>query len=199
MAASISRRTGIFSRAGRLEGVGLSDHDLPTTRKLVREEIVALLPRLRRFCLALTRSADAGDDLTQSTIERALSRIDQWQDETRLDSWMFRIAQNIFIDEIRARKRRGVQVDVDMLDAVQGDDGRQILESRSDLERARQAINALSDDQRALVALVIIDGQSYKQAAEILDIPIGTVMSRIARARQAIDAFVNGAPHALPA
>jgi RNA polymerase sigma-70 factor, ECF subfamily len=182
-----------------LGGVGLSDHDLPTTRKLVRDEIVALLPRLRRYCLALTRSADAGDDLTQSTIERALSRIDQWQDDTRLDSWMFRIAQNIFIDEIRARKRRGVEVDVDVLETVSGDDGRQILEGRSDLECARQAINALSDDQRALVALVIIDGQSYKQAAEILDIPIGTVMSRIARARHAIDTFVNGAPHALPA
>jgi RNA polymerase sigma-70 factor, ECF subfamily len=167
--------------------------------EIVREEIIALLPRLRRFCLALTRSTDAGDDLTQSTIERALSRIDQWHDGTRLDSWMFRIAKNIFIDEVRAHKRRGAQVDVEALENVQGEDGRQIVEGRSDLDRARAAINALPDDQRALVALVIIDGQSYKEAAAILDIPIGTVMSRLARARQAIDAFVNGAAHALPA
>jgi RNA polymerase sigma-70 factor, ECF subfamily len=184
---------------GRLRGVGLSDHDLPATMEMVREEIIALLPRLRRLCMALTRSADAGDDLTQSTIERALSRIDQWQDGTRLDSWMFRIAQNIFIDDMRARKRRGVQVDVEMLQNVQGDDGRKIVEGRSELDRARQAIAALPDDQRVLVALVIIDGQSYKDAAAILDIPIGTVMSRIARARHAIDIFVNGPAHALPA
>jgi RNA polymerase sigma-70 factor, ECF subfamily len=177
----------------------VSDHDLPTTMPMVRDEIVALLPRLRRLCLALTRSADAGDDLVQSTIERALSRIDQWKQGTRLDSWMFRIAQNIFIDGVRARKRSGVQIDVEMLENVKGDDGRQITEERSALARAREAIAALPDEQRALVALVIIDGQSYKDAAAILDIPIGTVMSRLARARQSIDVFVNGTPHALQA
>jgi RNA polymerase sigma-70 factor, ECF subfamily len=169
------------------------------TTAMVREEIVALVPRLRRFCLALTRSADAGDDLAQSTIERALSRIDQWQQGTRLDSWMFRIAQNIFIDDMRASRRRGTQIDVEALEAVAGDDGRRITESRSDVERARQAIAALPDDQRALVALVIIDGQSYKDAAAMLDIPIGTVMSRVSRARQTIAAYVNAAPSALPA
>ena len=68
---------------------------------------------------------------------------------------------------------------------------------RSDLGRARQAMAALPVEQRALMALVVIDGQSYKEAAAILDIPIGTVMSRLARARRAIDAFVNGAPDAL--
>ena len=164
---------------------------------MVREDIVAVLPRLRRFCLALTRSPDAGDDLAQSTIERALSRIDQWQQRTRLDSWMFTIAKNIFLDELRASKRRGLQIDVDALDDVAGDDGRQVTEGRSDLDRARQAMAALPVEQRALMALVVIDGQSYKEAAAILDIPIGTVMSRLARARRAIDAYVNGAPDAL--
>jgi RNA polymerase sigma-70 factor, ECF subfamily len=163
---------------------------------MVRDEIVALVPRLRRFCMALTRSADGGDDLAQSTIERALSRIDQWQPGTRLDSWMFRIAQNIFIDEVRASKRRGTTVDVDALEMVVGDDGRRITEGRSDVARARAAIEALPDDQRSLIALVVIDGQSYKEAAAILDIPIGTVMSRIARARQSIAAYVNQVPSA---
>jgi RNA polymerase sigma-70 factor, ECF subfamily len=166
---------------------------------MVREDIVAIVPRLRRFCLALTRSVDAGDDLAQSTIERALSRMDQWQHGTRLDSWMFRIARNIFIDEMRASKRRGTHIDVEALEAVIGDDGRTVTEARSDMDRARQAIAALPDDQRALVALVIIDGQSYKDAAAILDIPIGTVMSRISRARQSIAAAVNHAPNAQPA
>ena len=165
----------------------MNDSDQST----VREQIVALLPRLRRFCLALTGSADAGDDLVQSTIERALIRIGQYQQGSRLDSWMYRIAQNINIDAARARKVRGVQVNVDVLDVVTGDDGRQIVETRSALARAQAAMAALPDDQRALMALVVIDGQSYKDAAETLDIPIGTVMSRIARARQSINAFMN--------
>lgn len=175
----------------------MNDHGSSTATRVVREDIVAILPRLRRFCLALTRSPDAGDDLAQSTIERALSRIEQWQQRTRLDSWMFTIAKNIFLDELRATKRRGQRVDVDALDDVTGDDGRQVTEGRSDLGRARQAMAALPVEQRALMALVVIDGQSYKEAAAILDIPIGTVMSRLARARRAIDGHVNGAPDAL--
>lgn len=177
----------------------MRDDDVTPGMRKVREEMVALLPRLRRFCSALTHSADLGDDLTQSTIERGLSRIEQWQQDTRLDSWMFKIAKNIFIDEIRARKRRGTRVDVDMLEHVAGDDGRHVTESRSDLLRAREAIAALPDDQRMLVALVILESHSYKDAAEVLDIPIGTVMSRLARARRSIDAAVNGASRAMPA
>jgi RNA polymerase sigma-70 factor, ECF subfamily len=136
--------------------------------------------------------ADAGDDLVQATVERALLRSDQWQQGTRLDSWMFRIAQNIRIDQARATKVRGVQIDVDELVSLQGADGRVIVETRSDLAAAQSAMVALPDDQRALMALVVLDGQSYKEAAEILDIPIGTVMSRIARARRAIDLHVHG-------
>ncbi len=128
----------------------------------------------------------------QATLERALGRIEQWQDGTRLDSWMFRIARNINIDEARAAARRGTKVDVDMIADIAGDDGRIITEQRSDLALARRAIAALPDEQRALVALVIIDGQSYRDAAEILDIPIGTVMSRLARARSAIDVVMKG-------
>ncbi len=158
---------------------------------VVRSEMIALLPRLRRFCMAKTGSTDAGDDLTQETIERALERIDQWQQGTRLDSWMFRIAQNINVDAARSRARRGIQVDMEALESVSGDDGRTITESRSALASARAAMAALPDDQRALMALVVIDGKSYKDAADILDIPMGTVMSRIARARKSISIAVN--------
>jgi RNA polymerase sigma-70 factor, ECF subfamily len=158
----------------------------------VRDQIIALLPRLRRFCMALAGSADAGDDLTQSAIERALGRLDQWQQGTRLDSWVFRIAQNINIDAARSRIRRGTQVDVEALDSVAGDDGREITEARSSLARAQKAMAELPDDQRALMALVVIEGKSYKDAAETLGIPMGTVMSRIARARATISLAVNG-------
>jgi RNA polymerase sigma-70 factor (ECF subfamily) len=156
-----------------------------------RERIVALLPRLRRFCMALAGSECAGDDLAQSTIERALQRLDQWQEGTRFDSWMFKIAQNLNIDQARARKRRGVHVDLDAALGVPGEDGVRIIEGRSQLARARSAMAALPEEQRALLALVVIDGRSYREAAEMLDIPIGTVMSRVARARRSIAIAVH--------
>lgn len=166
---------------------------MEATRVDLRSEIVALLPRLRRFCAALSRNSDAGDDLCQAVVERALSRADQFEPGTRLDSWMYRIARNLQIDGIRKQRTHGTEVDIDDGVDIVGDDGVRIVEGRSDLMRAQQAMAALSEEQRALIALVVIDGQSYKDAAEILDIPIGTVMSRIARARKAIDGAVRGA------
>ena len=158
----------------------------------LRDQIVAILPRLRRFCMALARGQDAGDDLCQAAVERALSRSEQFVQGTRLDSWMYRIAQNIHIDQGRRKQTRGPELDVDdMAGALSGDDGVQIVEGRSDLARAQQAIAALPEEQRVLMALVVLDGMSYKEAAATLDIPVGTVMSRIARARQAIDNHLN--------
>lgn len=158
----------------------------------VRARIVAFLPRLRRFCAVMARNEDRGDDLMQATVERALTRIDQWQAGSSLESWMFRIAQNIHIDELRAQGRRGITIDIDEAVSLTGDDGRAVVEGRSDLNQARAAMAALPDEQRVLMALVVLDGRSYKEAAEILDIPIGTVMSRIARARQSIDRALRG-------
>lgn len=158
----------------------------------LRSEIVAILPRLRRFCMAIARNGDAGDDLCQATIERALSRADQFEQGTRLDSWMYRIAQNIMIDTARRTRTRGVEVEVDEAFGLIGEDGLHVVERRSDLARAKAAMEGLPDDQRTLMALVVLDGMSYKDAAETLEIPIGTVMSRIARARRAIDAQIKG-------
>ncbi len=158
----------------------------------LRSEIVAILPRLRRFCLSLARSTDAADDLCQATIERALSRADQFIAGTRLDSWMYRIAQNLHIDQGRRTRTRGTQVDVDHAIELAGDNGVQIVEGRSDLSRAQAAMASLPEDQRVLLAFVVLDGMSYREAADALDIPIGTVMSRLARARRAIDTFVHG-------
>lgn len=163
----------------------------------LRTEIIAILPRLRRFCMAIARGSDAGDDLCQATIERALSRADQFEHGSRLDSWMYRIAQNIMIDQVRRKKTRGIEIEVDDGFALVGDDGVQIVEGRSDLARARAAMAALPTDQRTLMAIVVLDGKSYKEAADILGIPMGTVMSRLARARRSIDAFVRGAEGAM--
>lgn len=169
----------------------MSARDSEPSTDDIRGRILAVVPRLRRFCVALTRSPDSGDDLAQATIERALERSELWQEGTRLDSWMFKVARNLHVDEIRAERRHGAVIGMDALDHVQGEDGRRTVEDRSDLSRAREAILALPEDQRILVALVIIDGRPYKEAAAVLGIPIGTVMSRLARARISIGSFVN--------
>lgn len=158
----------------------------------IRSRMVELLPRLRRFAVALTGDLDQGDDLVQETCMRALSRVDQWQPGTRLDSWMYRIAQNLWLDRMRARKVRGVQVDVEAAEVMAGPNGRSVAESRLTLEAVGVAMNYLPEDQRVLIGLVCIDGLSYKEAAEVTQTPIGTVMSRLARARRELHARLEG-------
>ena len=157
-----------------------------------RTRMVELLPRLRRFAVALTGDLDQGDDLVQETCMRALSRVDQWQPGTRLDSWMYRIAQNLWLDRMRAKRVRGVQVDVEAADLLASPNGRSVVESRLTLQAVAAAMEHLPDEQRALIALVCIDGLSYKEAAEITQTPIGTVMSRLARARRELHARLEG-------
>jgi len=150
----------------------------------LRARMVQFLPRLRRFAYALTGDWDKGDDLVQETCSRALSRVDQFQPGTSLESWMFRIAQNIWIDQVRQAKTRGTVVDVEEAYDLVGSDGRQVTETRLTLEAVNRAIAQLPADLRILIALTSIDGRTYQQAAEIVQTPIGTVMSRLARARK---------------
>jgi RNA polymerase sigma-70 factor (ECF subfamily) len=153
--------------------------------------MVAVLPRLRRFAYALTGNAEQGDDLVQDACLRALSRIDQWQPGTRLDSWMYRIAQNIWLDRVRANKVRGEVVDVELAEAIAGSDGRAVTEGELTLQAVAAALARLPAEPRAVVALICVEGASYKEAAEIIGAPIGTVMSRLARARRALHAVLN--------
>lgn len=151
---------------------------------------MGLLPRLRKFARALAGSRDGAEDLLQSAIERALTRIDAYDETRRLESWMFKIMQNLWIDSRRAIASAPVQ-DVESPD-TQGEDGREVVESREELRLVREAFSQLPDEQRAVMALVVLDGASYAEAAEALDIPIGTVMSRLARARANVAARVRG-------
>jgi RNA polymerase sigma-70 factor, ECF subfamily len=160
-------------------------------RDEIRERMVALLPRLRRFAFSLTGNAEQSDDLVQDACLRALARIDQWQPGTRLDSWMYRIAQNIWFDRVRANKVRGEVVDIEAAEGIVGSDGRVVTESELTLQTVAAALARLPAEQRAVVALVCIEGTSYKEAAEITGVPIGTVMSRLARARRALAAVLN--------
>lgn len=157
--------------------------------------LVALLPRMRRFAMALTGTAADCDDLVQDAIERALTKRAQWRPGTRLDSWVFRIMQNAWIDTTRSRRvRAAVSLEDEGMDAP-GVDGRAAMEAHLTLARAKSALAALPPDNRAVVALVLIEGFSYREAAEILGVPEGTVTSRLFRARTALDAALAGPPH----
>ena len=159
-----------------------------------RERMIAFLPRLAGFAYALTGNADQRDDLVQETCARALANRDKWQPGTRLDSWMFRIAQNLWLDRKRADRFRGEPVDVDAVDTLVGSDGRAVVENRLELAAVLRGLEQLSPEHRVLIALVCVDGLTYQEAAEVLKIPVGTVMSRLARARLAIHDAINGAP-----
>ncbi|HEY7550392.1 MAG TPA: RNA polymerase sigma factor [Hyphomicrobiaceae bacterium] len=158
----------------------------------IRDRMVAVLPRLRRFAYALTGNTEQGDDLVQDACLRALSRIDLWQPGTRLDSWMYRIAQNIWLDRLRANKVRGEVVDIEAMEGMTGSDGRVVAESELTMQAVAAAMGQLPAEQRSMVALVCIEGASYKEAAEIAGVPLGTVMSRLARARRTLHAILSG-------
>ena len=153
--------------------------------------MTALLPRLRRFALALTGKAVDADDLVQDTVERALRNLDRFVPDTRMDSWLFRIAQNLWIDTVRARKVRATSADgLNEAEAIPFD-GVRAVESHTMLMQTLRALAELPDEQRGVVALVLIDGLSYRETASILDVPIGTVTSRLARARDALAVRLN--------
>jgi RNA polymerase sigma-70 factor (ECF subfamily) len=149
------------------------------------DQLIAVLPRLRRFARGLTGSAVEADDLVQAACERALARRHQFQEGTRFDSWMFRIVQTIWIDQIRAREVRRQDGDIGE-DRLGTDEPVRRVEARLALGEVRRAVDRLPPDQRAVLLLVTVDGLSYKEAAEVVQVPVGTVMSRLARARIAL-------------
>lgn len=155
----------------------------------LRNQIAALLPRLRRFGRTLARHREDADDLVQIALERALTHTDQWRAGTRLDSWLFRIMQNAWIDETRARSRR----DQTFVDEAEGETvGVSSSDAQIDAIAVRRAVAQLGDEQRAVVGLVLVEGLPYKEAAEVLGIPVGTLTSRLARAREALQAILSG-------
>jgi RNA polymerase sigma-70 factor (ECF subfamily) len=149
----------------------------------VREQIVALLPRMRRFGRAITRHPSDADDLVQIAIERALLRYEQWRPEAPFHSWMFGIMRNAWIDEARARSRQGKVL-------APEEAGLEIPDNASEAQlrmlSVQKAMATLPEEQRLAVALVLVEGLSYKEAAEALEVPIGTLTSRLARGREAL-------------
>jgi RNA polymerase sigma factor (sigma-70 family) len=157
-------------------------------------QIVDLLPRLRRLARVLARDVTDADDLVQATVERALIHQEQWRPGTRLDSWMFRIMKNAWIDESRSRGRRGRVFAPEEAGETVGLDGAAAMEARLAASDVEKAMNRLPDEQRLAVALVLVDGLSYKEAAEVLEVPQGTLTSRLVRGRMALMADLDGDP-----
>lgn len=150
------------------------------------EDVVALLPNLKRFALSLCRRPDLADDLVQITAERAFRARHQFDPATRLDSWLFRILRNAWIDMLRRDATRGETVDIH--DTPQADpvDSAAQTDDRLMLQSVRTAMATLPEDQRAVLHLVCVEGLSYAETAQTLGIPQGTVMSRLSRARRAL-------------
>lgn len=154
----------------------------------LREELVTLLPRLRRFARALARNPQDADDLVQTTVERALLHAAQLRDGAPLAAWLYGILRNAWIDEQRARARRGR-----LLSAAESDE--QVADAAhagpAESLAVQDALGRLPDEQRLAVALVLIEGLSYKEAAHVMEVPIGTLTSRLARAREALQAILG--------
>ena len=155
------------------------------------EQIVQLLPRLRRFARSLANNVQDADDLVQLAIERALARSEQLRPESQLSSWMFGILRNAWIDEARARGRRTRLFVAPELGENVADPA---SSSQADTLSVQDAMARLPDDQREVIGLVLVEGLSYKEAAEIVGVPVGTVTSRLARGRDSLQTMLGALP-----
>lgn len=148
----------------------------------IKAGLRALYPRLWRYCVVLTGNAERANDLAQSACLRGLEKSGQFEPGSQLDRWMFRIAQRIWLNELRsdAVRRGGGLAPIEDIDIA---DGRPDPESNFFTREVLTEVSALPEAQRVAVVLAYVEGYSYRETAEILDIPIGTVMSRLSAAR----------------
>jgi RNA polymerase sigma-70 factor, ECF subfamily len=164
----------------------VSDHDA-----LIAQQI----PRLRRYARALTGDRSAADDLVQDTLERALGRFHLWRQGSDLRAWLFTIMHNIFVNQARSRARHHHE-------ALEVDPGAEALRGRDpewlEVRDLANALGRIPDEQRAVLLLVGLEQFSYDEAARILDIPIGTVMSRLSRGRERLRMLLDGDAGAVP-
>jgi RNA polymerase sigma-70 factor, ECF subfamily len=158
----------------------------------IHRSIEAEIPRLRRYARALTRDVVAADDLVQDCLARALGKLHLWQEGTDLRAWLFTILHNQYVNQVRRAVREGVVVGLSetepMLTRAPHQGKR--LELR-DLERA---IARLPEEQRSVILLVGLEGMRYEEVAEILDVPVGTVRSRLSRGREALRRLMGIVP-----
>lgn len=159
---------------------------------MLKTELTSLVPMVRRYAYSLTGSMPDADDLLQNTLERVLSRA--VPGDVELVKWVFRVCRNLWIDEYRARKVRYTAHQQPELYEEQHVDGEHAICKEIELDRVNLAMEKLPAEQRSILSLVAIQGMSYKEVADTLEIPMGTVMSRLARARGALCQTLNAAP-----
>jgi RNA polymerase sigma-70 factor (ECF subfamily) len=148
------------------------------------------IPRLRRYARALTGDASAADDLVQDALERALLKQSLWREGTDLRAWLFTVMHNLFINQVRsAAASRLVPMDDAHAELPQAR-----ATDRLEIRDLDAALQALPEEQRAVVLLVGLEQMTYDEAARVLDVPIGTVMSRLSRGRERLRQLLNGAP-----
>lgn len=153
--------------------------------RTVRDGLPALLPRLRRFAVTLCRDNSTAEDLVQATCLRALERSAQFGTGTRLDRWTFAIMASIWRNELRASRVRNGNGTVPA-EKLASDDMFHALETTISAHQLLMLASELPEKQRSIIILIYVEGLSYKQVADVLDIPIGTGMSRIVAARTAL-------------
>ena len=164
------------------------DPVIPDNRdESMRRQMVGLIPRMRRFARALAKDASRADDLVQAACERALRRLSQIQEGTRLDSWLYRIIYTQWVDRLRRVRTRKAHLNVVARECSLEENSASLsctrLASALDI---RKAIAGLPEDHRAAMLLVCVEGYTYAEAAQVLEVPAGTVASRVARAREAL-------------
>jgi RNA polymerase sigma-70 factor (ECF subfamily) len=150
------------------------------------DKLIELIPRMRRFAAGLSGSTDSGDDLVQAACERLLLNQAKLRPDSRLDSWFYRVIRNLNIDAIRAQSARDRNMrEVSHMAELHLATGSHV-EQHADLDEVASAMQQLSEEHRSVLMLICVEGLSYKEAAEVLDIPMGTVTSRLVRARGAL-------------
>lgn len=153
------------------------------------DDLAAHLPRLRRYARALTGDRHLADDLVQDTLERALARSSLWRRGSKLDAWLLTIMHNLFVNQVRARARQATEA----LDALPVEPAQRAMQTDAlEIRDLDAALAALPLEQRAVLLLVTLDERSYEETARILDIPVGTVMSRLSRARERLRQLLDG-------
>ena len=158
----------------------------------IEARIEAVIPRLHRFAWALSGAQADADDITQATLERALVNKATFAAGTPVQAWVMRVARNLWLDQLRRKKVRALGVDPVMLSQVHAVGAPEDGQTRAEAGEALRAVHALPPGQREVAVLVLVEGYTYQEAATALQTPIGTVMSRLARARRALAELLLG-------
>jgi RNA polymerase sigma-70 factor (ECF subfamily) len=160
-------------------------------------DIEAEIPRLRRFARALTHDIVAADDLVQDCLTRALGKLHLWEEGTDLRAWLFTILHNQHVNHIRRKVREGAAVGLSEREPLLSHAAHQ--GSRLELRDLERAIGKLPDAQRSVILLIGLEGMRYEEVAVVLKVPVGTIRSRLSRAREALRRLTDGLPEKTPA